>query len=215
MISEALGSETEYTRAFFAIASAIGAFITEGVLELSLFMGLLAGIISLFFKTKTKVPEKKAVMEIPEKQESIKGMTRFERYLLFSGIVSVITAYFALKGDSSVSDGIVISLIVGFMVGLLSLPFNTQAESRANEIRKREAEERERARKAPGCHSMDNVDILTFSSSNNILTDGNNAIKLRIRNRNPYAVIVSICFRYSELEIGILHLSLLKWEEMN
>ena len=197
----------------FAIVSAIGMFITEGVLEPSLFLGLIAGIISLFFKTKTKVAEKKTVVETPVKQETKKGRTRFERYMLVSGIVAAIAAVFALQGDMPASEGIGLSVFLGLMVGLFSLPFDTEEESRAKKAlaeerrreaeekeraRKREAEERERARKAPGCYSMDNVDILTFSSSNNIFTAGNNAIKLRIRNRNSYAVIVSIRFRYSE-----------------
>ncbi len=47
---------------------------------------------------------------------------------------------------------------------------------------------------------MDNVDILTFSSSNNLFTAGNNAISMRIRNKNSYDVIVSIRFKYSDSE---------------
>ena len=61
-----------------------------------------------------------------------------------------------------------------------------------------EEEAKERARKAPGCHSKDNVDILTFSSHNNLLTVGNNTITMKIRNRNPYDVIVSVSFKYSD-----------------
>ena len=47
---------------------------------------------------------------------------------------------------------------------------------------------------------MDNVDILTFKSENNLLTVGNNFITLKIRNRNSYDVIVSISFKYSDSE---------------
>ena len=208
----------------FVIVSAIGLYITEGVLEPSLFLGFIAGIISLFFKTKTKVAEKKTFVGTPVKQETKKGRTRFERYMLVSGIVAAIFAVFALQGDMPASEGLGLSVFLGLMVGLISIPFDTEEESRAKKAlaverrreaeekerarkreaeekeraRKREAEERERARKAPGCYSMNNVDILSFSSSNNIFTAGNNSIKLRIRNRNSYAIIVSIRFRYSE-----------------
>ena len=94
------------------------------------------------------------------------------------------------------------SAFCGLLFGLFSLIFDTKEESREKkameEARKREEEAEERARKAPGCHSKDNVDILTFDSTNNLFTAGNNFIEMRIRNRNPYDVIVTIKFKYSE-----------------
>ena len=134
-------------------------------------------------------------------------MTRFKRFLLVAGIVF---GFFLF-----VSNEVEVSMIMGLFVGLLSLPFDTKAErqekqaarkakeesrKREEEARKREKENRARSRKAPGCHSMDNVDILTFSSSNNLFTAGNNAISMRIRNKNSYDVIVSIRFKYSDSE---------------
>ena len=108
-----------------------------------------------------------------------------------------------------------LSIFMGFLFGLFSLGFDTKAErkekeiakkakeearKREEEMRKREKEAKERARKAPGCYSMDNVDILTFSSSNNLFTAGNNSITMKIRNRNSYDVIVSISYKYSDSE---------------
>ena len=84
---------------------------------------------------------------------------------------------------------------------MMSLPFSTKEERKAKEKARKEKEEaKERARKAPGCYSMDDVDILTFNSSNNLLTAGNNTIRMKIRNRNPYDVIVSVSFKYSDSE---------------
>ena len=134
-------------------------------------------------------------------------MTRFKRFLVVAGIVF---GFFLF-----VSNEVDVSMIMGLFVGLLSLPFDTKAErlekqaarkakeearKREEEARKREKENRARSRRAPGCHSMDNVDILTFSSSNNLFTAGNNAISMRIRNKNSYDVIVSIRFKYSDSE---------------
>ena len=123
-------------------------------------------------------------------------MKRFPRYLLVSSII--FGTLFILSGDMHPSLG------VGLFFGLFSLPFSTK-EERAKEkaeaeARKREAEAEERARTASGCHSMDNVDVLTFSSSNNLLTAGNNFITMKIRNRNAYDVIVTIKFKYSDSE---------------
>ena len=135
-------------------------------------------------------------------------MTRFKRFLLVTTIVFLGFAFLS-EGDMEPS------IVLGLFIGFLSLPFDTKAErkekeaarkakeearQREEEARKREKEAKERARKAPGCYSMDNVDIMTFKSSNNILTAGNNFITVRIRNRNPYDVIVSIAFKYSDAE---------------
>lgn len=124
-------------------------------------------------------------------------MTRFRRYLLVSGIIAVIFI-FITEGELE------FSIFIGLFLGLLSLGFDTKEEKKekkaAEKARKMEEEAKERARKAPGCHSMDNVDILTFKSSNNLLTAGNNFITLRIRNRNPYTVIVTIKYKYSDSE---------------
>lgn len=42
-----------------------------------------------------------------------------------------------------------------------------------------------------------NVDILTFGSQNNLITAGNNRITFKLRNRNPYDVIVAVRYKYS------------------
>ena len=99
-------------------------------------------------------------------------------------------------------------VVPGLLFGFFSLMFETKKEIKEKaaakkakeEARKREIEMEERARKSPGCHSMDNVDILTFNSSNNILTAGNNTITMKIRNKNSYDVIVSVKFKYSDSE---------------
>lgn len=134
-------------------------------------------------------------------------MTRFKRFLLVAGIVF---GFFLF-----VSNEVEVSVIMGLFIGVLSLPFDTKAErlekqaarkakqearKREEESRKRAKEAQERSRKSPGRHSMDNVDILTFSSSNNILTAGNNAITMRVRNKNSYDVIVTLMFKYSDSE---------------
>lgn len=169
----------------------VAAFFSDGALIPSLFIGLLVGLSFLFFGSKSKKTE---------------GMTRSMRYLLVATIVFV--------GFSILTEGeFKLSLILGLFIGLFSLPFDTKDESREKkeiaearkreekakeEAQKRAEEAKERARKAPGCHSMNNVDILTFSSSNNLFTVGNNVIKMKIRNRNPYDVIVTISFKYSD-----------------
>ena len=123
-------------------------------------------------------------------------MARFKRFI----IVSAIT----VCGCCCVSNELDVNIAVGLFIGLLSLPFRTKEERKQIEadIRaKEEARKREEeARKSPGCHSMDNVDILTFRSSNNLLTAGNNCITMKIRNRNAYDVIVSVRFKYSDSE---------------
>lgn len=125
-------------------------------------------------------------------------MTRFKRFFLVFAIV--FAGFFCISLDSGVS------LILGLFFGFLSLPFDTKAERKEKEAarkakeeaRKREEDAKERARKSPGCYSMDNVDILTFKSSNNLLTAGNNSITMKIRNRNAYDIIVSVQFKYSD-----------------
>lgn len=126
-------------------------------------------------------------------------MERFKRFLLVFGISCAVFL--------NISN-LVTSILFGLLFGLASLPFSTKEERKAEEkawkekeeARKREEEAKERARKAPGCYSMDDVDILTFNSSNNLLTAGNNTIRMKIRNRNPYDVIVSVSFKYSDSE---------------
>lgn len=132
-------------------------------------------------------------------------MARLKRFLLVAVIGAAIFTY--LLGH--LEGGITLGLIIGMFSLFLRTKEERDADKayekakkeerqREEEARKREEEAKERARKAPGCHSMDNVDILTFSSHNNILTAGNNFITMRIRNRNPYDVIVSISFKYSD-----------------
>ena len=133
-------------------------------------------------------------------------MERFKRFLLVFGISCAVFL--------NISN-LVTSILCGLLFGLASLPFSTkkereaekkawkekeEARKREEEARKRQEEAKERARKAPGCYSMDDVDILTFNSSNNLLTAGNNTIRMKIRNRNPYDVIVSVSFKYSDSE---------------
>lgn len=126
-------------------------------------------------------------------------MERFKRFLLVTGISCAVFL--------NISN-LVTSILCGLLFGLASLPFSTKKEREAEkkawkekeEARKRQEEAKERARKAPGCYSMDDVDILTFNSSNNLLTAGNNTIRMKIRNRNPYDVIVSVSFKYSDSE---------------
>ncbi len=134
-------------------------------------------------------------------------MKRFPRFLLVTGIGLV--GFLILSGDmfSSVS--------IGLFFGLMSLAFDTkqereekaaakkakeEAKKAEEEARKRQEEAEERARKAPGCRCMGNVDIMGFWSTNNLLTVGNNWIKITIRNRNPYDVVARICFKYSDSE---------------
>ena len=134
-------------------------------------------------------------------------MTRFKRFILVFAIV--FGGFFYLFDFKDPG----LCLFPAIFASLLSLPYDTKAEreekkaakkakeearKREEEARKREEESKKRARKAPGCYSMDNVDILTFNSSNNLFTAGNNLIKIKIRNRNPYDVIVSICYKYSD-----------------
>ena len=132
-------------------------------------------------------------------------MSRFKRFLLVAAIGFAIFSCLLESPEAGIT--------LGLAIGFLSLPFRTKEEReydkayekakkeeriRQEEARKREEEAKERARKAPGCHSKDNVDILTFSSHNNLLTVGNNTITMKIRNRNPYDVIVSVSFKYSD-----------------
>ena len=89
-------------------------------------------------------------------------MTRFKRFVLI--FVIVFGGFLYLTNEAG------LSLIPAIFASLLSLPYDTKAEreekkaaKRAKEeARKREAENKERARKAPGCYSLDNVDILTL-----------------------------------------------------
>lgn len=134
-------------------------------------------------------------------------MTRLKRFIL---------VFIIFFGGSFMLTGVLNTcLFIGIWAGLMSLAFPTkkekikraaelkakeEAHKREKEARKRNQEAKERAKKAPGCHSMDNVDILTFRSSNNLLTAGNNSITMKIRNRNPYDVIVTISFKYSDSE---------------
>jgi len=129
-------------------------------------------------------------------------MTRFKRFILVFAIV--FGGFFCLFDFKDPG----LCLIIAIFASLLSLPYDTKAERKEKkaakkakeEARKREEDAKERARKASGCYSMDNVDILTFSSANNLFTVGNNFIKIKLRNRNPYDVIVSICYKYSDSE---------------
>lgn len=141
-----------------------------------------------------------------------------ERFKRFCVVWFISTALIAFAADGDVAMG----LIIGIFFALFSLTYDTKEEKkrkaeakkererayqREQEERKRQEESRKRAalmqeqaRKAPGCHSMDNVDILSFRSANNLLTVGNNFIEMRIRNRNPYDIIVSICYKYNDSE---------------
>jgi hypothetical protein len=140
-------------------------------------------------------------------------------------VVLVLTSLLFLQGSNSEGDREV-ALVMSFLCALFSLLFSTkkerkekkEARKREEETRKRKEEARrreeeaqklalkraeeaeDRARKSPGCHSMDNVDILFFSSSNNLFTVGNNPISLKIRNKNSYGVMVTIRFKYSDTE---------------
>lgn len=131
-------------------------------------------------------------------------MKRFPRYLLWVGISTIIIA--CMSGDIS------LSFVLGVFLGAISIPFPSKPERERQRIeeekkaaelkRKKEQEEEERKRKeaaknAPGTYHMDNVDILTFSSQNNIITAGNNWIKFKLRNRNPYDVIVAVRYKYA------------------
>ena len=126
-------------------------------------------------------------------------MSRFKRFLLV-GIIVFVGCMFLMDGEVWVSG-----ILAGFFA-LLSLPFDTKEEKRQKaaekkakeEARRREEEAQERARNASPCYSMSNVDLMTFKSSNNIFTAGNNAISMKIRNRNPYDVIVSVRYKYSD-----------------
>ena len=153
-------------------------------------------------------------------------MTRFKRFvrtLIISGIVITILLILAMGPDEFFSEGgyrLFLSFFLGAFPALLSLFFPTkqekEEEKRLVEENKRKAAEqkrlqeeaakrakdeeraREAARTAPGCYSMDNVDLLTFGSHNNILTAGNNQVSFRIRNRNAYGVMVGVRFKYSD-----------------
>lgn len=117
--------------------------------------------------------------------------------MLVSFIVSAL--FFALDGaDGEIGEYI----IIGLGLGLFSLVFDTKEEKeekKAERIRKqKEKEAEEKAKNAPGCYSMDGVDIMTFSSKNNILTSGNNWIRFKLRNKNSYGVIVSVRYKYTD-----------------
>ena len=153
-------------------------------------------------------------------------MTRFKRFiktLIISGIVITILLILAMGPDEFFLEGgyrIFTCFFIGLFPALFSLFFQTkeekEAEKRLIEENKRKAAEqkrqqeeaaqrkkdeeraREAARTAPGCYSMDNVDLLTFGSRNNVLTAGNCEVAFRIRNRNPYDVMVGVRFKYSD-----------------
>lgn len=130
-------------------------------------------------------------------------MKKFPRYLLVSFILAVIA--FILDSTKDVT----LCIFFGCLFGLISLCFDTKEgrerkrveaqrykEEQERQERQRKAEEE--ARNAPGCYSMDGVDVMTFNSRNNILTSGNNWLSFKIRNRNAYGVIVSVRYKYSD-----------------
>lgn len=153
-------------------------------------------------------------------------MERLKRFIIVD-FVSAIFIILLMAGsdglDFLLEDGgerFFLSFIAGLLPAMVSLFFPTKKEkeekkrnieaAKKEAERKRkereEAEERERerrrdmerARTAPGRYEMSNVDLLTFGSRNNILTAGNNQVCFKIRNRNPYDVIVDVRFKYSD-----------------
>lgn len=140
-------------------------------------------------------------------------MERFKRFIKVFIITYIISVAIMFATDPRGPGSILgVGLILAFLGALFSLSLDTKSEKlekkakreREEENRKREKERQEenkrraeQERHGPGCHSMDGVDILTFNSSNNILTAGNNFISFKIRNRNAYGVIVSVKFKYS------------------
>ncbi len=153
-------------------------------------------------------------------------MERFKRFIIVDVIAAV--ALLLILSLWAGIDFVFIDLgynvftavFIGLFPGIFSLFFPTKKEReeaarKVKEAQKNREEEKRRleeaqaverevqaakelARTAPGCYSMDNVDLLTFGSQNNIFTAGNNAIRFKIRNRNPYDVIVAVKFKYSD-----------------
>lgn len=78
-----------------------------------------------------------------------------------------------------------------------------KAEEAAREAAKRDQERQQKAYEEyesnhDAIRSLDNVDILDFSSSNNLFTSGNNCIDFTLRNRNAYSVRVFVRYKYSD-----------------
>ena len=130
-------------------------------------------------------------------------MSRFKRYLVIS---SLITIGFCVINYNHFDIGYLpVCIFLGFMIGLLSLGFDTKKEKQEKKRQreaKRKAEQQrkesmEAEKNAPGCYNKDGVDLLTFHSSNNLFTAGNNDIRYKIRNRNQYDVIVLVRYKYS------------------
>lgn len=153
-------------------------------------------------------------------------MSRFRRFIktfFISSIIIIVLLLLMMGVDEFFDDGeyrLFLALFLGFMAAVISLMFPTkkereekarriqeEQEKAAEQKRLKEEEEkrkkdeeaaREAARNAPGCYSMDNVDLLTFGSRNNLLTAGNNDVRFKIRNRNPYDVLVGVRLKYAD-----------------
>lgn len=150
-------------------------------------------------------------------------LKRFVGVILISGIVISVLLGIGMGLEELFAENgyrIFTSFITGLIPAIISLFFPTKEEKertkrlieenkrKAAEQKRRQEEEaqrkieegkaREAAKKAPGCYSMDNVDLLTFGCTNNVLTAGNCLISFKVRNRNPYDVMVGVRFKYSD-----------------
>ena len=130
-------------------------------------------------------------------------MKKGQRYLLITAIVAAV--FYVLDDTKDIAACIVVSALLS----LMSLFFDTKADKERKRAaaerieREKQAEKERQARavaeqNAPGCYNKDGVDILSFSSKNNVLTSGNNWIEFRLRNKNAYGVIVSVKYKYSD-----------------
>lgn len=130
----------------------------------------------------------------------------------FAGAMMLIFGYILLVGNEDRMIETKLFCIGMCTIGILLMYWGIKQSRKEKKERKaREKEEQERRQKEEtlrdayrrknrdrSTKSLDGVEILGFSSKNNLLTAGNNFITFRIRNKNSYDVRVSLAFLYGD-----------------
>lgn len=128
----------------------------------------------------------------------------------FLGAIMLIFGFLSLENSDPIQTKLFLIGVCALGIILMYKGIN-QSTREKRERKAREKEELERQRKEEALReaykrenrerstkSVDGVELLSFSSSNNLLTAGNNLISFQIRNKNSYDVRVSLSFRYGD-----------------